>query len=245
MIQEKSKEKFNKKEENLIKKMIEAGIHFGHSKSRKNPRMDPYIYTLKNNVSIIDLMSSMKKLNEALDFIKEVVKKEGSILFVGTEPQAKKVTKETAEECAMPYVVERWLGGTLTNFQITHKRVEHLLELENKKKVGELKKYTKREQMLFDEEIEKLNKKFGGIKKLDKLPDAVFVLSARGDLAAVKEAKRKKISVIGLVDTDSDPTLIDYFIPSNDDAISALKFMLGQVKDVITKAKSQKPKVKL
>lgn len=236
MIEEIDSEiKLTKKEEALVKKMAEAGVHFGHSKSRKNPHMDSYIHTLRNSVHIIDLVSTVKKLDEALKFVKETAKKGGIILFVGIQPQAKNITQEAAKECGMPYVVGRWLGGTLTNFKTIFKRVEYLLDLEKKKKSKELEKYTKKEQMLFDEQMEKLNRNLGGIKELNKLPDAIFVLSVRHCLAAVREAKRKKIPIIGLVDTDSDPALADYPIPANDDAISALKFMLEQVKDVILK----------
>jgi len=230
------------KEEQLIKGMIKAGVHFGHSKSRKSPKMTSYIYGLKNKLCIIDLLSSLEKMNQALDIIKEILKKDGLILFVGIQPQAKKITKEIAEECNMPYVVERWLGGTLTNFETIHKRIEHLRDLEKKKAAGELKKYTKKEQMLFDQEIEKLNKNIGGIKKLDKLPDALLVLSIKKSTIVLKEAWRTKIPVIGLADTDCDPSLVDYPIPSNDDAISALKFMLEQVKKIILKNKKDNKK---
>ena len=230
-----AEEKLTKKEEGLVKKMAKAGVHFGHSKSRRNPRMTPYIHTLRNNVSIIDLTASVKQLEKALNFVKETVKQGGSMLFVGIQPQTKEMTQKAAEECGMPYVIERWLGGTLTNFETIHKRVEYLLDLEKKKKSKELKKYTKKEQMLFDEEMKKLNKNFGGIKELNKLPSAVLVLSVKHSLAAVKEARRKKIPIIGLADTDSDPSLVDYPIPSNDDAISALQFMLEQFKQVVIK----------
>jgi small subunit ribosomal protein S2 len=228
MIETISEEKLTKKEEGLVKKMIEAGVYFGHSKSRKNPRMNPYIYTLKENIHIIDLAFSIKKMNQALNFIKEIIKKGGLVLFVGIHPQAKKITKEAAEECNMPYVTERWLGGTLTNFKTIFKRIEHLRDLEKKKATGEFKKYTKKERMLFDQEIEKLNKNLGGIKNLNKLPDAILVLSIKKSLVVIREARRMKVPLIGLADTDSDPTLVDYPIPSNDDAISALEFMLEQ-----------------
>jgi len=137
----------------------------------------------------------------------------------------------------MPYVIERWLGGTMTNFKTIHKRIEHLRDLEKKKASNELKKYTKKEQMLFSQEIEKLNKNLGGIKTIDKLPDAVLVLSIKKNLPTVKEAQRVKIPLIGLADTDSDPTLVDYPIPSNDDAVSALKFMLDKITNIILKNK--------
>jgi len=228
-------EKSVKKDESLIKKMFEAGIHFGHSKSRKNPRMNPYISTIRNDINIIDLESSAKKLQEALDFIQETIKKGGVVLFVGTQPQAKQITMAAARECGMPYVVERWIGGILTNFKVVRKRVEYLKDLEKKKAAGELAKYTKKEQMLFDEEIEKLNKKFGGIKEMIKLPDALLVLSIKKSLAAVREAQRKKIPIVGLVDTDSDPMMANYPIPANDEAISVLEFMLDKFKEVILK----------
>jgi len=230
-----SEEKTTKKDESLIKKMLEAGIHFGHSKSRKNPRMNPYISTIRNNINIIDLESSAKKLQEALDFIQETIKKGGVVLFVGTQPQAKQITMAAARECGMPYVVERWIGGILTNFKVVRKRVEYLKDLEKKKAAGELAKYTKKEQMLFDEEIEKLNKKFGGIKEMIKLPDALLVLSIKKSLAAVREAQRKKIPIVGLADTDSDPMMANYPIPANDEAISVLEFMLDKFKEVILK----------
>lgn len=233
----KAEEKTTKKEESLVKEMLGAGVHFGHSKSRKNPRMMPYISTIRNNMHIIDLDASAKKLEEALEFIIEVTKRGGVILFVGIQPQAKQMTKEAAEECGMPYVVERWIGGILTNFKVIRKRVEQLIDLEKKKAAGELEKYTKREQMLFDETIEKLNKKFGGIKTLIKLPDALFILSIKKSLAAVREAQRKKIPTVGLADTDSDPMMIDYPVPSNDEAISVLKFMLEKFKEAIIKNK--------
>lgn len=230
-------EKLSKNEESLVKKMAEAGVHFGHGKSRRNPRMAPYIHTLRNDVHIINLVSSVRKLEEALELVKEIAKKRGSVLFVGIQPQAREAVKEMAKECDVPYVIDRWIGGILTNFKTIRKRVEYLLDLEKKKKTGELKKYTKREQMLFDEEIEKLNKNLGGIKELVKLPDAVVVLSIKNNLAAVKEARKTKIPIIGLADTDSDPMLVDYPIPSNDDAVSALKFMLEQFKKIILKNK--------
>ncbi len=228
-------DKLGKKEKDLVEKMLEFGVHVGHSKSRKHPRMSPYISTLRNNIHIIDLVATTRKLEEALNFIKETVKKGGVILFVGIQPQTKQMTEEVAKECQMPYVIGRWIGGILTNFKVIRKRVEYLIDLEKRKENRELEKYTKKEQMLLSEEIEKLNKKFIGIKSLNKLPDVVLVLSIKKSLAAIKEAQRKKIPIVGLADTDSDPTLADYPIPSNDDAISTLRFMLDKIKEAIIK----------
>ena len=231
----------NKEQKKMAKEMAEAGVFFGHSKSKKDPRMDPYISTLRGGVYIIDLVSSVKKLEKALDFMKTIIENNGVILFISTQPQIKETVKEIAKKCHMPYVTERWLGGTLTNFQTIHERIEHLRNLEQEKKAGELEKYTKKEQMLFNEEIKKLNRKIGGIKALDKLPDALFVLSVKKNQGAVKEAKKEKIPVMGLVDTNANPLELGYPIPANDDGISSLKLILEKVEKTIIE---NKPKIK-
>lgn len=219
--------------ESLAEEMLKAGVHFGHKKSNWNPRMKPYIYGLRNNIYIIDLEKTIKQLEKTSDFIKDVVQKKGKILFIGTRPQCQKLVEETAKNSKMPYVVFRWIGGLLTNFGTIRKRVEYLIDLEKKKASGEFKKYTKKEQQNFDKEIEKLKKKFEGIKDLEKLPEAILVLSAKEQITAIREARRKKIPIIALVDTDCDPLLVDYPIPSNDDAVSALKFMLNKIEEAI------------
>lgn len=231
----KLEEKLNKKQEEMAKKMIKAGVHFGHSKSMKDPRMDQYISTFKSGVYIIDIYSTIKKLEESLEFIKDIVSKKGTILFVGIQPQVKQSTQETAKKCKMPYVTERWIGGTITNFNTIYKGVQRLLDLEEKKKSGELEKYTKKEQLIIDDEIKKLNQDFEGVKKMNKLPDAVLVMSVKKNQGAVKEAVKKNIPVIGLVDTDANPNLVDYPIPANDDGVASLKFMLEQFENAITK----------
>jgi len=221
--------------ETLAKKMLEAGVHFGHKKSNWNPKMKPYVYGTKNNRYIIDLEKTMQELEKALEFIKRIMKDEGKILFVGTRPQTQNLVEETAKECKMPHIISRWVGGLLTNFKIIRKRVEHLIDLENKKASGSFKKYTKKEQLMLDKEIEKLKKKFEGIKELEKSPDAIIILSVKEQMTAIKEARIKKIPIIALVDTDSNPSIIDYPIPSNDEAVSALEFMLGKIKETIKK----------
>lgn len=222
--------------EELAKEMFKAGVHFGHKNGNHHPKMDPYIHGIKNNIQIINLEETMRGLERALDFIKEIIEKGGKILFVGIRPQSQLILKETAERCKMPYVSLRWIGGLLTNFKTIRKRIDHFIGLEKKREDGELKKYTKKEQKAFDKEIDKLNKNFGGLKSLDKLPDAIFVLGVKEHITAIKEAKIKKIPVISLVDTDSNPTLVDYIIPANDEAVSAIKFMLDQVEKVIIPA---------
>lgn len=219
----------------LAEEMLKAGVHFGHKKSRWNPKMKPYIFGLRNNVYIIDLEKTIKELERALDFIKDIIKNKGKILFIGTRPQSQALVEEIAKNCKMPYVVLRWVGGLLTNFSTIRKRVEHLIDLEKKKASGDFKKYTKKEQQKIDEEINKLKKKFEGIKELEKLPEAILVLSIKEQMTAIKEARKKNIPVIALVDTDSDPSLVDYPIPSNDEAVSALKFMLDKIAKAIKK----------
>jgi len=209
--------------------MLKAGVHFGHRTSKWHPKMKPYIFTVRNNVHIIDLEKTAEKLEEALGFLQEIKQKKGVVLFVGTRVNAKKITEEAAQECKMPYVNQRWLGGTLTNFKIISKRLEYFRDLEKKKKTGELKKYTKKEQHEFEIELRKLNERFGGIKEMTKYPDALFVLDIQEDGLAVKEAKMKGIPVVALCDTNTDPSSVDYPIPSNDDASSALKLMVGAV----------------
>jgi len=217
----------------LAQKMLEAGVHFGHKKSNWNPKMSPYVFGLKNNIYVIDLEKTMEKLEKAVNFMKGIKENKGKILFAETRIQSQFLTEQIAKSLNMPYVLSRWIGGLITNFKPIRKRVEYFIDLEKKKAAGELKKYTKKEQQKFDKEIEKLRKRFEGIKELDKLPDAIFVLSVKYQMIVIREARIKNIPVIGFVDTDSDPTLIDYPIPSNEDSLSALKFMLEQIGEAL------------
>lgn len=217
--------------------MLKAGVHFGHRKSKKNPKMDPYIFTIRNGVQIIDLEQTVQKLTEALEFIKKVVFEGQKVLLVGTKRQAKDPIREAAEKCEMPYVNDRWLGGTFTNFAIIHKQIEKLSELEEKIKSAEIKKYTKKEQHEFKKEIGRLNKMIGGIKIMDELPGAIFVIDISKDNLAIKEAKKKSIPIIALADTNTDPTLADYPIPCNDDAAEVIKLMTRAVAEAIIEAK--------
>jgi small subunit ribosomal protein S2 len=216
-----------------LEEMLKAGVHFGHRTSKWNPQMKPYIFTSRNNVHIIDLDKTQEKLTKALKFIQKIKAQKGIILFVGTKVAAKEITRQMAEKCHMPYVNERWLGGTLTNFKIISQRLEYFLDLEKKKKTGELKKYTKKEQHQFGVELQKLDRQFGGIKKMTKLPEALLVVDVQKEKLAVKEARMKNIPVIGLCDTNADPNIIDYPIPVNDDAITSLKLILGVIVKVL------------
>lgn len=223
--------------EELAKEMYKAGVHFGHKKSNRHPKMEPYIYGLKSNIHIIDLEKTIKGLQGVLEFVEEIIRKGGKVLFVGIRPQCHLLVKEAAEKCKMPYVALRWIGGLLTNFKTIRKRIDYFIGLEKKRDAGDLKKYTKKEQKRFDKEIEKLKKNFDGLRDLDKLPDAVFVLGVREHMTPIREAKIKKIPVIALVDTDSNPSLIDYVIPANDEAVSALKLMLDKIGDKIDESR--------
>ncbi len=236
-----TKEKNKKLEVKLdLEEMLQAGLHFGHRTSRIHPKMKPYLAGVRNTVHIIDLKKTAEKFKKALEFIQKLISENKTLLIVGTKIQAKDLVKNFAEECKLPYVSERWLGGTITNFDAIKKRLEYFKELERKKKSGELDKYTKKERAQIDEELQKLEIKFGGIKDLEKIPDAIFVLDMEKDALAVKEAKMKGVKIIGISDTNADPTLVDYPIPANDDAISSLKYILDKVKEVILKARPQK-----
>lgn len=217
--------------------MAKAGLHFGHRTSAVHPKMMPYLYGVRNTVHVIDLEKTKEKLAEALKFIQELISENKVLLIVGTKVQVKDMAKELARECGLPFITERWLGGTFTNFDIIKKRVDYFKDLEKKKAEGELEKYTKKERAKIDLEIRDLETKFGGVKDLEKLPDAVFVLDMKKDALAVKEAREKGVKVIGISDTNIDPTLADYPIPANDDAISSVQYILDRVREAIKKAK--------
>ncbi len=208
-------------------------MHFGHSVSRLHPKMKPFVSGIKNNVHMIDMEKSAKEFEQTLKYILNLAADGKTILFVGTKIQARALVKNAAESCRMPYVVERWLGGTITNFETILKRVQYFKDLESKKAYGDFEKYTKKERLLFDRELESLKKKFEGIRNMVKLPDAVFILDMKKDIIVAREAKRKGIKIIGVVDTNIDPTLADYIIPANDDAISSIKYILEKIQETI------------
>jgi len=218
--------------------MAKAGVNFGHTVSRLHPKMKPYVSGIKNNVHVIDLEKTAKEFEKALQFIAKTVAEGKTILFVGTKVQMKEFTKQAAVASGMPYVTERWLGGTFTNFETVNKRVQHLKDLESKKASGQLEKYTKKERLLFDREIASLLKKFEGVKQMVKLPEVVIILDMKKDDSCAREAKRKGITIVGVVDTNIDPEMADYMIPANDDAISSIKYILDKIQETIVTAKS-------
>jgi len=222
-----------------IDEMANAGLHLGHRTSKLHPKMLPYIFGVRNNVHIIDLEKTREKLKEALNFIQKLIKEKKIILVVGTKIQLKELVKEFATQFNFPYINHRWLGGTFTNFEIIKKRVEYLKELEEKKEKGEFEKYTKKERLLLERKLSKLKEKFEGIKKLEKIPEVVFILDMEKDNLAVKEAKIMGIKIIAISHTNVDPTLADFPIPANDDAITSVQYILEKIKEAILKVKEQ------
>ena len=219
--------------------MTKVGLQFGHKTSNCHPKMKPFLEGVRNTINIIDLAKTKEKFEEALKFIQKIVSENKTLLLVGTKIQAKKMIEEVAKECAFPYVSERWLGGTLTNFETILKRINYFKELERKLKEGELEKYTKKERALFNKELERLKGKFEGVRELTRIPDAIFVLGMKEDELAIKEAKIRRIRVIAVADTNTDPSLVDFPIPANDDATSSIKYILEKVKEVILKSKEK------
>ena len=202
--------------------------------------MKPYISGIKNSVHLIDLEKTIEKFSEALTFISTLISEGKNLLIVGTKVPFKDFVKKNAEEMGLPYVNERWLGGTFTNFDTILKRVDYFKDLQRKKESGELEKYTKKERIKFDKEIESLRVKFEGIKDMRKLPEAVLILDMKEDGTAVREARKKEIKIIAICHTNIDPSLADYPIPANDDAVGSVKYILEKVKEAVLKAKPEK-----
>lgn len=228
-----------KKELEPSDELAKAGLHFGHRTSKTHPLMKPYIAGVKNTVHVFDLAKTKEKLQEAADFITKLVGEGKVVLLVGTKIQIQQKMQEVGESTSLPYVSKRWIGGTLTNFETLLKRISLLKDLQEKKEKGELSKYTKKEQGKIKKELELFEEKFGGIKNMSRLPDALFVCDACENLLAIREAKRIKIPVIAIVDTNCDPSLVDYVIPANDDAVSSVSYILEQVQKAVEKGKLQ------
>lgn len=219
-----------------MKQLLEAGVHFGHQTRRWNPKMQRYIFTERNGIYIIDLQKTVKKVEEAYNFVRDLVADGGTILFVGTKKQAQDSIKEEAERCGMFYINSRWLGGTLTNFTTIKKRIERLHQLNEMETDGIFDVLPKKEVMNLRKEKERLEKFLGGIKHMTKLPDALFVVDPRKERIAVAEARKLGIPIVAIVDTNCDPDEIDYVIPGNDDAIRAVKLITGKIADAVVEA---------
>ena len=216
-----------------MKQLLEAGVHFGHQTRRWNPKMAQYIFTERNGIYIIDLQKTVKKLEEAYDFVRELSANGGTVLFVGTKKQAGDSIREEAERAGAYYVNARWLGGMLTNFETIRKRIRRLEQLRKMQEDGTFDRLPKKEVGKLELEIEKLEKYLGGIKTMDKLPGALFIVDPRKERIAVAEAKKLGIPIVAIVDTNCDPDEIDYVIPGNDDAIRAVKLIAGTMADAI------------
>ena len=216
-----------------MKQLLEAGVHFGHQTRRWNPKMARYIFTERNGIYIIDLQKTVKKLDEAYDFIKEIAAEGGEVLFVGTKKQAQDAIKEEAQRCGMHFVNARWLGGMPTNYRTIKTRIARLEQLNKMKEDGTFDLLPKKEVFKLELEIEKLEKFLGGIKNMETLPKAMFVVDTRKEKIAVAEAKNLGIPVVAIVDTNCDPDEVDYVIPGNDDAIRAVKLISGAMADAI------------
>jgi small subunit ribosomal protein S2 len=220
-----------------MKQLLEAGVHFGHQTRRWNPKMEKYIFTERNGIYIIDLQKTVKMMEEAYNYVRELASRGGTLLFVGTKKQAQDAVREEAERCGMFYVNHRWLGGTLTNFQTIRKRIERLHELKRMEEDGTFDVLPKKEVVLLRKENARLEKFLGGIKEMKELPDAVFIIDPRKERIAVAEARRLGIPIIAIVDTNCDPDEVDYIIPGNDDAIRAVRLFTSKMADAVLEGK--------
>ncbi len=219
--------------------LFNAGVHLGHRVSKTHPKMTNFIYTIKNNIYLIDLEKTQKKLEEAATFVKEISSKQGIVLFVGTKPSAKEIVEKYALEVGMPYVSERWLGGTLTNFETIHQRIEKYKKMFKEKESGDWNKYTKKEKLLLEREFLRLEKLFKGIASLDNLPAALYVVDILEESTAIREARRKGIPVVAITGTNTNPELISYPIPANDNATKSIEIITKLITEAVKEGKAQ------
>lgn len=225
-----------------MKALLESGVHFGHRTNKWNPKMRQYIFTERNGIHIIDLQQTVTLLEEAYNLVRDAVSQGGTILFVGTKRQAQDTVRDEAERCGMPYVNERWLGGTITNWITIQQRIFELENLERMRDSGQFDQLTKKEGLLMDREIERLDKRLHGIRTMRRIPDILFVVDVMREDTAVHEANLKNIPVIALVDTNCDPKNVDYLIPSNDDAIRSISLLVGKIADAVIEGKAIRSK---
>jgi small subunit ribosomal protein S2 len=221
-----------------MKALLESGVHFGHRTNKWDPHMRPYIFTERNGIHIIDLQQTVKALNTAYNLVRDTVANGGVVLFIGTKRQAQETVKEEAERCGMPYVTERWLGGMLTNWSTMFARINELNRLEKMRETGEINRLTKKEGLLIGREINRLLIRLSGVRKMTRIPDLVFVVDIDREETAIKEANKTGTPVIAMVDTNCNPVGVDYVIPSNDDAIRAIKLMVAKIADAAIEGKT-------
>lgn len=225
-----------------LKEMIKAGVHFGHQTSKWYPKMKPFIFTQKDGIHIIDLTKTTEHLKIAADFAQKVAANGDKILFIGIKKQAQPIVKRIAQECGMPYMSGKWIGGLLTNFSVTTRSIKRYKILLKKKAEGELGQYTKKEQSDFDKEIVKLEQKVGGIVEMDRFPQAIFLLDMKKSQTALAEARRKKLPIIAICDTNCNPELVDYPIPGNDDSVKSVELLVSVISEAVKEGKKQQVK---
>ncbi|AIC94807.1 MULTISPECIES: 30S ribosomal protein S2 [Shouchella] len=228
-----------------MKQLLEAGVHFGHQTRRWNPKMDRYIFTERNGIYIIDLQKTVKKVESAYNFVRDLAADGGKILFVGTKKQAQDSVRDEAIRSGMYYINQRWLGGTLTNFETIQKRITRLKNLEKMQEDGTFDVLPKKEVILLKKEMDRLEKFLGGIKDMNSIPDALFVIDPRKERIAIAEAHKLNIPIVAIVDTNCDPDEVDYVIPGNDDAIRAVKLLTGKMADAVIEATAGEEEVVL
>ena len=216
-----------------MKALLEAGVHFGHRTRRWNPKMKPFIFTERNGIHIIDLQQTIVRLEQGYNMVRETVAGGGTVLFVGTKKQAQESIVQAAEKCSMPYIEQRWLGGTLTNWQTIRQRLAYLMELERRRETGDLERLPKKETLRLEQLIEKLNRRLGGLKKMTRVPSLVVIVDVRREAIAVKECNILSVPIMAMVDTNCDPDPIDFVIPANDDAIRAIKLIVEYLADAV------------
>ncbi|SDL60701.1 30S ribosomal protein S2 [Halarsenatibacter silvermanii] len=220
-----------------MKELLESGVHFGHQTRRWNPKMESYLFTERNGIYIIDLQQTVSLMDEAYEFVRKEASKGKTILFVGTKRQAQETVRTEAERCGMPYVNQRWLGGMLTNYETIKKRIDRLEEIEQMEEDGLFEVLPNKEVIELEREHEKLERNLGGIRHMDGLPDVVFITDCRKESIAVDEANKLNIPLVAIVDSNSDPDLVDYVIPGNDDAIRAVKLLTSRIADAVLAGK--------
>lgn len=224
-----------------VMELLQSGVHFGHQKGRWHPKMKSYIFTERSGVHIIDLEKTLEKLEKASEYVSKVAANGGYVLFVGTKSQGQAIIKKYAEMCGMPYINQRWVGGLFTNYSNVSKLIKKYRSLKEQRDSGALAKYTKKEQVEFSKEIERLDKMVGGLENMTKLPEAVFVLDVKREKTAVMEAKKRKITVVGFSDSNINPEMLDYAIPANDDAVNSIDLITRVIAASVNEGKSKKP----
>ena len=223
-----------------MKSLLEAGVHFGHQTRRWNPRMKQYIFTQRNGIHIIDLQKSLRYMDRAMNAVRDLVADGGEVLFVGTKKQAQESIAEQATRCEMPYVNQRWLGGTLTNFTTIRKRIDYMIELETRKEQGYFDNMIKKEALKLEEKLKRLQKYFGGVRNMTRIPDALFVVDMPKESICIAEARKLSVTLFSIIDSDCDPDLIDFRIPGNDDAIRSIRLITTRIADGVVEGLAEK-----